>query len=135
MAHEAFSAAWNEEFQEQINRSDAYKSAAQSWDAPMILRLTMDSGETTGVYLDLYHGECREARTIEKGVDPSATYVLSADSEIWQSILQGDIDVLSALMSGKIVLERGSVSALASYVLAAHELVECAKRIETVFPE
>jgi len=135
MASLVFSQDWADSWKAAINASSAYAQAGQTWEWPMILMLDDGSDKKIGVYVDLYHGECRAARAAEFRDQDRAAYVLSADSQAWRDVLTSKIDVLTALMSGHLSLEKGSVSALASYVVAAHELVECAKTVDTVFPD
>ena len=55
MAYKFPSAEWTEQLHEQVNSSDAYASAAKTWEGDLLL--VIDGGGA--IYLDLWHGACR----------------------------------------------------------------------------
>ncbi len=56
MAYKFPSQAWADQFLLAVNRNDAYASAAKTWEGDLYLVI-----EEGGVlYLDLWHGKCRE---------------------------------------------------------------------------
>lgn len=129
-AHEVFSAGWAGAWQAALNDSAAYREAAARWEAPLVLALR----EGGAVWADLWHGGCRAARAATPEDLASAVFVIQADAAIWQRLLSGDLDPVFALMSGKLKLERGSVSALLPFARAAREMVLAATRVATRFP-
>ena len=139
MAYAAFSDEWARAFGERIRSNEAYRRAAASWEWPMIFLVRQDPQlgirEEMGVYLDLYRGECREARTATAAELASAPYVLSADAYTWKQVLDGKLEPIGAMMRGKVKVARGSLVTLARYVVAAKCLVDSATEVPTDFPE
>ncbi len=139
MAHAAFSPEWAQAYGERIKASEAYKKAAASWEWPLVLNLTADPSlgitEDAGVYLDLMHGECRDARLATDEDRQTAPYVLSADAYTWKQVMERKMEPISAMMRGKIKVTKGSIVTLARYVAAAKCLVDCATEVDTIFPE
>ena len=138
MAYEIFCADWAVAYRASLHESEAYKKAATSWEWPLVLRVTVDPAQgiprDLAVYLDLWHGECREARVASKEDMESAPYVVSADAYTWRQVLDKKMEPISGIMRGKIKLVRGSVITLAGYIPAARYLVEAATHIDTRFP-
>jgi len=81
------------------------------------------------VFVDLWHGECREARQALPGDLDRAPYVIRGDEDTWHAVLEGRAEPLQALMTGKLKLEKGSIGALAFHIRSARELVACASRV------
>ncbi|MCL4352076.1 MAG: Fis family transcriptional regulator [Firmicutes bacterium] len=138
MAFEVFTAPWAAAWREEINRSEEYRRAAETWEWPLVLVMEADPDENIdedrGVYVDLFHGECRDARPSTPQDLNQAPYVITADPFSWREVLEGKIEAIQGIMRGKLVLSRGNMVTLAGYILAAQELVKAATRIDTVFP-
>ncbi|MFC7440696.1 SCP2 sterol-binding domain-containing protein [Laceyella putida] len=134
-----FSEEWVQEWGKKINESEQYFQAAQTWEWPLILIFEKDPSigidEDWSVYLDLWHGECREARVATKEDMENAPYVISADSYTWKQIFDRKLEPVSTIMRGRMKLIKGNMSTLSAYVLAAKYLVESALEMDAEFPE
>ena len=138
MSHEVFSATWAAAWGEELGNSEAYREAAATWEGSMLLEITGDGGQTASpraVFVDLWHGECRAARSAEQRDLDTADYVIRAEAEIWRRVLAGDLEPIFGLMSGKLKLARGSLAKLTPYLAASRELVRAAARVDSSFPE
>jgi putative sterol carrier protein len=138
MARELFTLEWAEAWRDQIHANGAYQAAARSWRWPLVLVMKADPGlglpEERSIYLDLYQGECRDARIATAEDVESTPYLLSADPRTWRQVLERRLEPIPGLMRGKLKLVKGSLASLLPYVMAAKELVESAARIETSYP-
>lgn len=136
---ELFTEEWARAWCRELNGSEEYREAAETWEGAVVLVVEPDPErgieEERAVYLDLRQGECREARAADAEDRAGAPYVIRADPYTWKRVLDREMDPISGLMRGKFKLERGSVVTLARYVRAAKELVSAATRVETSFPE
>jgi len=139
MAYELFGDEWAKAYGEMIRASDAYNKAAATWEWPMVFRVVKDPSvglhEDRAVYLDLWHGDCREARPAKAADFDSAPYVVSGDVFTWKQVFDQKLDPLGGIMRGRLKLDKGQMAALAGYVLAAKHLVGAATKVDTVFPE
>jgi putative sterol carrier protein len=138
MARELFTLEWAEAWRDQIHANGAYQAAARSWRWPLVLVMKADPGlglpEERSIYLDLYQGECRDARIATAEDVESTPFLLSADPRTWRQVLERRLEPIPGLMRGKLKLVKGSLASLLPYVMAAKELVESAARIETSYP-
>jgi putative sterol carrier protein len=136
--YEVFSATWARAWRDALNASEAYKRAAASWEGAVALVMHPDaaSGVTAprAVWLDLWHGSCREARLATEADVASAAFVIEAQASVWRELLHGKSSPITALMLGRLRLTRGSLSALLPFAGAANELVGTAIAIHSVFP-
>lgn len=133
-----FTEEWAHVWGERINANPEYAAAARSWEWPLVFIVQADPSleipEERGVYLDLYRGECREARAATKEDVDSAPFAIRGDAHTWKRVLDGELEPIMAIMRGKLKLTRGSMATLARYVRAAKELVRSAQQIDTAFP-
>ncbi len=139
MAYDVFTPEWIDAWEPKINASEEYRKAARWWEWPLVLVLRADPAHDIAldrrVYLDLYKGNCREARPADPEDAARADFVLSADVHAWKEIFDGKVGPIAAIVLGKIRLERGSYITLALNTAAAVALVKTATHVETAFPE
>lgn len=136
MSLELFSDAWARACAEAINANDAYRSAAATWEGAILLQIVAtESGSERRVFLDLWRGECREARAgTETDVD-TARYVLSGEWTAWRLVLTGGMAPIMAIMMGKLRITKGSLPELLPHVESAKQLVLSAASVAATFPE
>jgi putative sterol carrier protein len=137
VALEAFSQWWAEAWAGELNASPAYRSAAEHWEGAVALVLEApDPPASRAVLLDLWHGECRSARTASpQDAREAAAFVFQGGPAAWRQVLCDGGSPILALMSGRIRLAKGSLAALIPYAAAAKELLDLAARVPTTFPE
>lgn len=139
MAAEIFTDDWAALWNDSINGNADYKKAATKWEGAIGMIMTADP--TMGVHedriviADLWHGDCRGAKTASPADLESTPYLITAEPSAWKSVLAGKTDPIVGLMGGKLKLAKGSLFALLPYAKAAKELVRSAIAVETTFPE
>jgi len=137
---ELFSAPWLEAWQRELNENAAYRDAAAQWEWPLILSITGEGGQgaTDGAersaYLDLWHGQCRAARPAVRADEESARFIISGSIAVWRQVLDGRLEVVSAIMLRRLSLDKGSVASLLGYIGAAKALVVTAAALDTDYP-
>ncbi|HEY5094960.1 MAG TPA: SCP2 sterol-binding domain-containing protein [Candidatus Eremiobacteraceae bacterium] len=138
---ELFSAPWLHAWQRELNDNAAYRDAAAQWEWPLILSITSEgqqggaAGSERSAYLDLWHGQCRAARPAERADEESARFIISGSIAVWRQVLDGRLEVVSAIMLRRLSLDKGSVASLLGYIGAAKALVVTAAALDTDYPE
>jgi putative sterol carrier protein len=133
---ELFSAPWLAAWQRELNQNATYHNAAAQWEWPLILSSTDEGGQTAAsAYLDLWHGECRAARPATPADAQSARFIISGSIAVWKQVLDGRLEVVSAIMLRRLSLDKGSVGSLLGYISAAKALVVTAAALDTLYPE
>ena len=134
-----FSNEWADALKVSINENVAYKEAAAKWNDGLLLVLGKDkkvnAADNPAIYLDLQHGDCLAARIANEADFETAAYILVANTKNWESILEGKVAPLSAIMRGKLKLAKGSMATLARYVNAAKEIVVSAQSLDSEIPQ
>lgn len=127
--------AWIKTMMEDLNASAAYLEAAKNWEGDFFF--IVDPGgtlETTRIlYMDLWHGKCRNAYEV---IDPDSVkpvFRLSGPVATWKKVMTKKLDPMQAMMTGQLKLQ-GNMSTVMRNVRAAKELVESCTRIDTEFP-
>ena len=129
--------AWAKAWGEALNGSASYRAVAASWEGAVLVTVRGDPGrgvEERAVFLDLWHGTCREARAARQGDLEAARYALTADPGTWAGLLAGTLDPMTAVMGGALDLTKGSVASLSPHLAAAKELVAVARGLESSLP-
>lgn len=83
-----------------------------------------------GIYLDLYHGQCREARFVADPTVVEPEFALRATRENWQRLMRHELEPIKAFLNGTIKLS-GNPAKLMRFVNAAKELLETAAGVPT----
>ena len=86
------------------------------------------------MYMDLWHGECREAQTYPDRSAKQPAFVISAPLPVWRKVIDKKLDPIQGMMTRQIKLQ-GDMVKIMKAVKAAKELVECTTRVPTQFPE
>ncbi len=125
--------AWIKALKDELNNSEAYRSAAKNWEGDFYFIVQTNNGDHY-LYLDLWHGEAREAMIVD---DPSAKkpeFTLSAPLKTWRGVLDKKIDPIKGIMTRQLKLTGPMVKVMKA-PKAAIELVACAAKVETNWPE
>jgi putative sterol carrier protein len=130
-----FGVDWLNAWQRELNASAAYRDAAAQWEWPLILcSCGEDGSQKVCAYLDLWRGECRAARPALPQDDEQARFIISGSFAVWKQVLDGRLEVVSAIMLRRLNLDKGSVSSLLGYIGAAKALVVTAAALDTAYP-
>ncbi len=127
--------AWIKAFMEDINSSPTYAEAAKAWEGDFYF-IVEPGGELTHtavLYVDLWHGNCRDALDATHSDGRQPAFRLSAPVTTWKKVMTKKLDPMQAMMTGQIKLT-GNMAMVMRNVRAAKELVECCTHIDTQFP-
>ena len=137
MRFRPFTQPWADALCEALNGDAAYRDAAARWAWPlaMVLEPTPALGyaEPVATELVLDHGTCRAATVLAPGA-VTAPFVLRATYEVWKKVVRGELDPISAVVTGRIKLT-GAMMTLMMHTGAAQALLACASRVPTDFPD
>lgn len=127
---------WLRIYQDRINGSAEYREAAATWEGAIafVFGAEPDRGvpEDLWAWLDLWHGECREARMVTPEEGGRAPYVIRAPYTRWKEVLAGNLDPVRGMMQGKLRLQ-GDLPTIIRHVRAANELVHLTSTVPTEF--
>ena len=135
MALEFPSDAWIKALGVALNASNGYRAAAKKWEGDLIF--VVEKGGAMGsdayLYLDLWHGDCRDAYALDGSAAKASEFTLSAPLGTWQQVISGELDPIRAIMTKKLGL-KGPMTKILKSPKAALELVKCAGELDTAWP-
>ena len=126
---------WIQAMKDEVNSSQVYADVAKNWEGDFffIVEPGGDWTETSTLYMDLWHGKCREAYLLPDPDRHNPAYRLSGSVSAWKRVMTKKLDPMQAMMTGELKL-KGNMGMVMKNVRAAKELVECCTRIPTDFP-
>lgn len=127
--------AWIRRLGEECNKSEAYREAARNWEGDLYVIVEPEGRlqQAVYMYIDLYHGQCREAFIPDDPADITPEFYISGPVSVWKAIAEKKLDPMKALFTRKISL-KGNMTKVMKNVKAANELVNCTTKFETEFP-
>lgn len=129
---------WTAEYEKLVQGDEQYKEHAKTWEGSVALQINAepDAGldEDIFILMDLWHGECRSIRIVPREAAEKADYLITGDYERWKAVLAKELDVVKAMMQGKLKL-KGDLPTIVRHVKAATRLVDLAAMVEGKFPD
>jgi putative sterol carrier protein len=127
--------AWVKAMMADLNTSAAYKQAAEKWEGDFFFIVEPGGAldKTITLYMDLWHGDCRDAFAIADPAARTPVFKLSGPVATWKKVMTKKLDPMQAMMTGQLRLT-GNMAMVMKNVRAAKELVESCTRIPTDFP-
>ncbi len=134
MSLEIFSDAWAESWKDHLNTNSKYREAAKNWEWTLALVMEIEGEAANCLFLDLWHGQCKDIRICQSGDTEQADYIITGKKKDWKDIFDRKTEPMMALIQGKIKLKKGSLLSLSGYTAAAKELLQSAISIPSYFP-
>jgi putative sterol carrier protein len=127
--------AWIKAMMVDLNNSAAYLEAAKNWEGDFFFVIEPGGAleKTSILYMDLWHGKCRDAYALPDPGDCKPAFRLSGPVATWKKVMTKKLDPIQAMMTGQLKLT-GNMATVMRNVRAAKELVESCTRIDTEFP-
>ncbi len=136
MAYEFMSPGWVDQLKTEVNRSEAYASSAKNWegDFHFIVDPPKPGGQPRKMYLDLWHGKCRDAYPVDGQDDKKPEFTIAGTQATYRKIFEKKLDPIQALMTRQLKLH-GNMMKIMRSVKATLDLVNCCALIDTNYPE
>ena len=84
-------------------------------------------------YIDLWHGQCREAYIVEGDDDKNPEFEIEGTLDVFRKIFEKNLDPIRALVSRKLKL-KGNLGKIMRSVKATLDLVNAAGSVDTIYP-
>jgi putative sterol carrier protein len=135
MAYAFPSDEWIKALVIEVNKSEAYRKAAATWEGDFNFIVEPGSGvpEPVALYIDLWHGEARSAAMLADAGEKSPEFTIRAPVSTWRRVIEKKLDPIQGMITGQLKLT-GTLSKIMRAPKAAAELVNCATKVPTEFP-
>ena len=136
MAYLFSSPEWATRLMQELNQSAAYASSAKTWEGDFyfIIESPTPGGQATKMYLDLWHGKCRDAYISNGQDNTKPEFTISGTMGTYRRIFEHRLDPIQALMTRQLKLQ-GNMMKIMRSVKATLDLVNCCSKIDTAYPE
>jgi putative sterol carrier protein len=133
VAHAFPSEAWLKALVEILNKDTHYAETARNWEGDMVCVVESDEDEAPPLavmYLDLWHGQCRAARSLDPVAEPlpSAKFVLRAPRRHFLKVVLGELDPMQAMMTRRLRVE-GNMAYMLRNVPTVLDFVRCCRLV------
>jgi putative sterol carrier protein len=136
MAYRFPSDEWIKAMMVEVNNSEAYRKSAAKWEGDFYFICEPGPGvpEPVVLYLDLWHGEAREAGEVANEGVKSPEFVIRAPVATWRRVIEKKLDPIQGMVTGQLKL-KGTMSKIMRFPKAATDLVNCSTKVPTEFPD
>ncbi len=127
---------WVKVLMERINESESYAQSARNWEGDFYFIVDAGPGieEPIYLYMDLWHGKCREAFATNDPSVKDPVFRMSGPLSKWRQVVEKKLDPIQGLLTRQFKL-KGDMVMIMKNVKAAQELVNCTTLVPTQFPE
>ncbi len=121
---------WLQALSDKLNSDEKYAQVAKNWEGDMLCVLDSDERlpEQTLLYIDLWHGKCREVALWDEIGEKKPAFILKASYTNFLRVLQGDLDPMQAMLTRKLGV-KGNMAVMMRNVPTVLDFVRCAKEI------
>ena len=126
---------WTKEYAEKLNANKSYEDAGKNWVGAITFVVQRDStfDKEAFIYLDLYHGMCRDGKfSLVESDLPTPEYKYAGPYGNWRKLINKEIDQIQGLLTGKFKLQ-GSMMKIMRFTKAAKEMVNTTASVQTEF--
>ncbi len=121
---------WLQELEMKLNSDENYARIAKNWEGDMACVLEADERlpEQKILYLDLWHGKCREVAELNEISEKNPAFVLTASYTNFLRVLQGELDPMQAMLTRKLGV-KGNMAVMMRSVPTVLDFVRCAREV------
>lgn len=126
---------WLQALVEVLNTDTQYAEVAKNWEGDLLVIIEPDEGVESqslpmAFYLDLWHGRCRDGRTIDESQEmPDAAFKLSSPLHNILKIFEGELDPMQAMITRRLKVQ-GSMAYMMRNVPTVLDFVRCCRLVE-----
>jgi putative sterol carrier protein len=126
--------AWVDALKKKLNSDNKYEQIARNWEGDLLFLIEPDEllSEPLVIYLDLWHGKCREAAVLKDQGSLQPAFGLKGPYRNFVAVLTGEWQTMQALLTRKLKLE-GNMAYMVRNVPTVLEFVRCCKEITTTY--
>ena len=125
---------WLKGLEIKLNSDEKYREIAKNWEGDLFFSVepTGNLKETLTFYLDLWHGTCRKVDfKPDASTYPNPAFTLHVSYENLTAVLLGKLNPMTAMMTMKLKVVKGSMAYMMRNVPTVLDFVRCAQEVTT----
>jgi putative sterol carrier protein len=122
---------WLQALKDKLNSDEKYSYTARNWEGDLrcILEPSGNQADTLWMYIDLWHGTCRDAIFETPGnKERNPAFTFKAPYDNFVRVLKGELAPMQALMTRKLGVQ-GNMVVLMRSVPTVIEFVRCCREV------
>lgn len=126
------SVEWLKEFENKLNSDEHYAQVARNWEGDMYFIIEPEGNlkAQTVMYLDLWHGKCRQTEMVVDIAQHNPAFILKASYTNFARVLKGELDPMQAMLTRKLDV-KGNMAVMMRNVPTVLDFVRCAREVTT----
>ena len=129
------STEWLNKFKEAINNSEEFRKASSKLNTSNLIVTEIDGlPKPAYVWMDIQGGIMKEWAYLVNGNERKSDFTFTGDYYSWKAICRGELDVLKAVVTGKVKL-KGNKLKLLKQQKSSMALLGVMKSLKTEFPD
>jgi putative sterol carrier protein len=136
MAYRFPSPEYIQALMDELNSDERYAEVAKNWEGDIIFTVEPDKGVDSpdlpvSLYMDLWHGECREVRLIDAEAEdlPKPVFTLSGPRKEFMAVLSGEVEAMQAMLTRRLKL-KGSMTYMMRNVPTILDFLRVCQKVE-----
>jgi putative sterol carrier protein len=127
------SEAWLNALVTILNSDEKYAETAKKWEGDIVFKVIPDD-DTSGeesilLYMDLWHGKCREAKILNKvEVKADTKFIFEMTRSQAIKVLDGEIDPIQAMVTRRLKV-RGDIGYMLRNVPVVLDFIRCCRLV------
>ena len=128
------SEAWVKALMTILNSDEKYAKTAKKWEGDIVFTIMPDADsskkETYFLYMDLWHGKCREAyllNNVDEKNDAKFIFEMNRNQAI--KVLEDELDPIQAMVTRKLKV-RGDIGYMLRNVPVVLDFIRCCRLVE-----
>lgn len=125
---------WLQSLMEKLNTDEKYALVARNWEGDMLFQIDPGAALVSpkSFYLDLWHGQCRDAFELDGSREVKPVFTLKGPYENYVRLLKGDLEPMQALLTRKLGVQ-GNMAILMRSVPTVLDFVRCCREVTDSF--
>ena len=125
---------WLIALKEKLNTDSRYGQIAQKWEGDMLFLIEPGGNlqQQTLFYLDLWHGQCRNAYVLGQTGEVKPAFTMKGTYENYIRLLSGELDPMQAMLTRKLGLQ-GNMAVMMRNVPTVLDFVRCCREVTDSF--
>jgi putative sterol carrier protein len=121
---------WTTALMEKLNSDGKYAQIARNWEGDLVFDIQPGGpiGEKIVIYLDLWHGTCRQATYGKDLTGMKPAFLLKAPYENFVRVLKGELHPMQAMLTRKLQVH-GNMALMMRNVPTVLDFVRCAQEV------
>lgn len=121
---------WLAALKEKLNTDPKYADIAKNWEGDLCYAIEADQDfpQTMTLYMDLWHGTCRDAYIVKDGQEVSPAFTISGEYGNFTRVLKGELNPIQAMATMKLKV-RGNYGYIMRNIPTVLDFTRCAQEV------